>query len=50
MPQNNTSPDTPYEFLSGIIEENHGMVVTVAPLAGYAVRLNMVDYSASNAA
>ncbi|KAJ5187143.1 hypothetical protein N7449_010137 [Penicillium cf. viridicatum] len=45
MPQNNTSPDS----LPDMSEANHGMVVTAASLAGYTVRLNMVDYSASKA-
>jgi short-subunit dehydrogenase len=38
------------EFLPDMIEANHGMVVTVASLAGYTVTPNMVDYSASKAA
>ncbi|KAJ5045468.1 hypothetical protein NUH16_002285 [Penicillium rubens] len=38
------------EFLPDMIEANHGMVVTVASLAGYTVTPNMVDYSATKAA
>lgn len=38
------------EFLPDMIEANHGMVVTVASLAGYIVTPNMVDYSATKAA
>lgn len=38
------------EFLPDIIAANHGMVVTVASQAGYAVTPNMVDYSATKAA
>lgn len=38
------------EFLPDMIASNHGMVVTVASQAGYAVSPNMVDYSASKAA
>ncbi|KAJ5232716.1 short chain dehydrogenase/reductase family protein [Penicillium chermesinum] len=38
------------EFLPDMISNNHGMVVTVASQAGYAVAPNMVDYSASKAA
>ncbi|KAJ5964698.1 uncharacterized protein N7479_004574 [Penicillium vulpinum] len=39
-----------HEFLPDMIEANHGMVVTVASLAGYIATPNMVDYSASKAA
>lgn len=38
------------EFLPDMVSANHGMVVTVASQAGYAVTPNMVDYSASKAA
>lgn len=38
------------EFLPDIISANHGMVVTIASQAGYAVAPNLVDYSASKAA
>ncbi|KAJ5903577.1 short chain dehydrogenase/reductase family protein [Penicillium tannophilum] len=38
------------EFLPDIIAGNHGMVVTVASQAGYAVAPNMTDYSATKAA
>lgn len=38
------------EFLPDMIASNHGMVVTVASQAGYAVSPNMVDYSATKAA
>ncbi|KAJ5087999.1 short chain dehydrogenase/reductase family protein [Penicillium angulare] len=38
------------EFLPDMISDNHGMVVTVASQAGYAVSPNMVDYSATKAA
>ncbi|KAJ5605955.1 hypothetical protein N7510_008736 [Penicillium lagena] len=38
------------EFLPDMIANNHGMVVTVASQAAYAVTANMVDYSASKAA
>lgn len=38
------------EFLPDMIAANHGMVVTVASQAGYAVTPNMVDYSATKAA
>lgn len=33
-----------------MVEQNHGMVVTVASLAGYLPAPNMVDYAASKAA
>lgn len=38
------------EFLPDMISTNHGMVVTVASQAGYAVIPNLVDYAASKAA
>lgn len=38
------------EFLPDMVAANHGMVVTVASQAGYAVSPNMVDYSATKAA
>lgn len=37
------------EFLPDMSKANLGMVVTVASMAGYTVRLNMVDYSAFKA-
>jgi short-subunit dehydrogenase len=37
-------------FLPSMIENNHGMVVTVASLAAYVTAPQMVDYSASKAA
>ncbi|KAF2640213.1 short chain dehydrogenase/reductase family protein-like protein [Massarina eburnea CBS 473.64] len=38
------------QFLPSMIEKNHGMVVTVASLAGYVLAPRMVDYAASKAA
>jgi all-trans-retinol dehydrogenase (NAD+) len=38
------------EFIPSMVTGNHGMVVTVASVAGYAVIANNVDYSASKAA
>lgn len=38
------------QFLPHMIEKNHGMVVTVASLAGYLTAPSMVDYSSSKAA
>ncbi|KAF1816031.1 NAD(P)-binding protein [Eremomyces bilateralis CBS 781.70] len=38
------------EFLPSMIKNNHGMVVTVASLAGHVTAPNMVDYAASKAA
>ncbi|CAG7954849.1 unnamed protein product [Penicillium salamii] len=38
------------EFLPDMVSANHGMVVTIASQAGYAVTPSMVDYSASKAA
>jgi all-trans-retinol dehydrogenase (NAD+) len=37
------------EFLPSMVRKNHGMVVTVASMASYAVVANNVDYSASKA-
>lgn len=38
------------EFLPAMVARNHGMVVTVASLAGLVTLSNMVDYAASKAA
>ncbi|KAF1963521.1 dehydrogenase/reductase SDR family member 8 precursor [Byssothecium circinans] len=38
------------EYLPSMIANNHGMIVTVASLAGYVVSPQMVDYAASKAA
>ncbi|KAH8814899.1 hypothetical protein F5884DRAFT_664822 [Xylogone sp. PMI_703] len=38
------------EFLPAMVENNHGMIVTVASLAAYAGVPGMVDYSSSKAA
>lgn len=38
------------EFLPSMINQNHGMVVTVASLAAYVTAPQMVDYAASKAA
>ncbi|KAF2687966.1 dehydrogenase/reductase SDR family member 8 precursor [Lentithecium fluviatile CBS 122367] len=38
------------QFLPSMIEHNHGMVVTVASLAGYLTAPSMVDYAASKSA
>jgi short-subunit dehydrogenase len=38
------------QFLPNMVENNHGMVVTVASLAGYISAPGMVDYAASKAA
>ncbi|KAF3768964.1 NAD(P)-binding protein [Cryphonectria parasitica EP155] len=38
------------EFLPSMIENNHGMVVTVASIASWVTVPNMVDYAASKAA
>lgn len=38
------------EFLPSMAERNHGMVVTVASIAGYITASKMVDYAASKAA
>lgn len=38
------------EFLPSMVERNHGMVVTIASLAGYMTTPNMTDYSATKAA
>ena len=38
------------QFLPHMIETNHGMIVTVASLAGYVTASSMVDYAASKAA
>lgn len=38
------------EFVPHMVEANHGMVATVASLAGYLTTPNLVDYSASKAA
>lgn len=38
------------EFLPAMVSRNHGMVVTVASLAGLVTVSNMVDYAASKAA
>ncbi|KAJ5591681.1 short chain dehydrogenase/reductase family protein [Penicillium hispanicum] len=38
------------EFLPGIVAGNHGMAITVASQAGYAVPPNLVDYSTTKAA
>jgi all-trans-retinol dehydrogenase (NAD+) len=38
------------EFVPSMVEQNHGMVVTVASLASYVVIANSVDYCASKAA
>ncbi|TVY19812.1 Dehydrogenase RED2 [Lachnellula arida] len=38
------------EFLPSLVNNNHGMVVTVASTAAYATMPNMVDYAASKAA
>lgn len=38
------------EFLPHMVENNHGMVVTVASLAGYVTAPSMVDYAASKSA
>ncbi|KAF2031039.1 NAD(P)-binding protein [Setomelanomma holmii] len=38
------------QFLPNMVENNHGMVVTVASLAGYISAPSMVDYAASKAA
>jgi short-subunit dehydrogenase len=37
------------QFLPGMIAKNHGMIVTVASLAGYVSAPSMVDYAASKA-
>ncbi|OAL01302.1 NAD(P)-binding protein [Phaeosphaeriaceae sp. SRC1lsM3a] len=39
-----------HEFLPHMVKNNHGMVVTVASLAGYLVAPSMVDYASSKAA
>ena len=38
------------EFLPSMIQNNHGMILTVASLAAYVTAPAMVDYSASKAA
>jgi short-subunit dehydrogenase len=38
------------QFLPHMVDNNHGMVVTVASLAGYVVAPSMVDYAGSKAA
>lgn len=38
------------EFLPYMVENNHGMVVTVASLAGYVTASSLVDYAASKSA
>ncbi|KKY25263.1 putative short chain dehydrogenase reductase [Phaeomoniella chlamydospora] len=38
------------EFLPSMVAQNHGMIVTVASLAGYVPTANMIDYSSSKAA
>lgn len=38
------------EFVPHMVEANHGLVATVASLAGYLTTPNLVDYSASKAA
>ncbi|KAH1986129.1 hypothetical protein KXV92_004572 [Aspergillus fumigatus] len=38
------------EFLPHMVKRDHGMVATVASLAGYTTTPNMVDYSATKAA
>ncbi|KAF1848472.1 NAD(P)-binding protein [Cucurbitaria berberidis CBS 394.84] len=38
------------EFLPSMVEKNHGMVVTVASLAGYITASSLVDYAASKSA
>ncbi|KAF2134617.1 short chain dehydrogenase/reductase family protein-like protein [Dothidotthia symphoricarpi CBS 119687] len=38
------------QFLPAMIRANHGMVVTIASLAGYITAPSMVDYAASKAA
>lgn len=38
------------EFLPSMVQQNHGMVVTVASTAAFLAVPNMVDYAASKAA
>lgn len=38
------------QFLPHMVENNHGMIVTVASLAGYITAPSLVDYAASKAA
>ncbi|CAO2654245.1 Nn.00g109780.m01.CDS01 [Neocucurbitaria sp. VM-36] len=38
------------QFLPSMVDNNHGMIVTVASLAGYITAPSMVDYAASKAA
>lgn len=38
------------QFLPYMVERNHGMIVTVASLAGYIAAPSMVDYAASKSA
>jgi short-subunit dehydrogenase len=38
------------QFLPSMIERNHGMIVTVASLAGYIAAPSMVDYASSKSA
>jgi len=38
------------QFLPSMVERNHGMIVTVASLAGYITAPSMVDYAASKSA
>ncbi|KAJ4375118.1 hypothetical protein N0V83_002202 [Neocucurbitaria cava] len=38
------------QFLPSMVENNHGMIVTVASLAGYITAPSMVDYASSKAA
>lgn len=38
------------QFLPAMVEANHGMVVTVASMAGYVCAPSLVDYAASKAA
>ena len=38
------------QFLPAMVARNHGMIVTVASLAGYATAPSMVDYAASTSA
>ncbi|KAF1931848.1 NAD(P)-binding protein [Didymella exigua CBS 183.55] len=38
------------QFLPSMVQSNHGMIVTVASLAGYVTAPSMVDYAASKSA
>jgi all-trans-retinol dehydrogenase (NAD+) len=38
------------EYVPAMVEQNHGMIVTIASIAAYVTVANMVDYAASKAA